>query len=156
MSEAFRWWRPRFRVASLLWLMLCVALTLGTYRWAYENGREDALAQRTFVGRTHPRVYYVQDAIPMPAARAGGGVVLDFDSIIGDLQREVLPNTWERNGGSATVAEFPSNISLVVTHDDDGHERIAAWLNRQREQLARQGTRTIGPATKQTPLSLRK
>lgn len=156
MSETSRSWRPRFRLASLLWLMLCVALTLGTYRWAYQRGREDALAQRTFVGRTHPRVYYVQDAMPMPATQSGG-VVLNFDSIIGDLTKEVLPNTWEESGGSATVAEFPTNISLVVSHDEDGHERIAAWMTRRREQLARQGTPTIGPSPiKQTPLSLRK
>ncbi len=156
MSEPSRWWRPRFRLASLLWLTLCVALTIGTYRWAYQSGREDALAQRTFVGRTHARVYYLQDVMPMPAKGSGTGVVLDFDSIIGDLQREVLPNTWEESGGSATVAEFPTNISLVVSHDDDGHERIAAWMKRRREQLARHGTPTIGPPIKQTPLSLRK
>jgi hypothetical protein len=156
MSETSRRWRPRFRLASLLWLMLCVAL-IGTYRWAYERGREEALAQRTFVGRMHNRVYYLQDVMPMPPPSASGGVVLDFDAAMQDLQKDVLPNTWEKNGGSATMAEFVTNISLVVSHDDDGHQRIADWMKRRRERLARQGTPTIGPSSiKQTPLSLRK
>jgi hypothetical protein len=144
-------WRPRFRLASLLWLMLCVALTIGTYRWAYESGREDALAQRTFVGRTHNRVYDLQDVMPMPPLPASGGVVLDFDAVMQDLQKDVLPNTWEKNGGSATMVEFPTNISLVVSHDSDGHERIAAWMKRRREQLARHGTPTLGTMAKVAP-----
>ena len=152
MSETSRWWRPRFRLASLLWLMLCVALSIGTYRWAYESGREDALAQRTFVGRTHARVYDLRDVMPLPATASGTGVVIDFDSVMLDLKKEVLPNTWEDSGGSATMAEFPTNISLVVSHDDDGHERIAAWMERRREQLLRSGTPTIASlATKAPP-----
>ena len=151
MSETSRRWRPRFRLASLLWLMLCVALTIGTYRWAYESGHEDALAQRTFVGRTHARTYDLKDVMPIPASTTGGGVVLDFDSVMQDLQNEVLPNTWAKNGGSATMAEFPTNISLVVSHDDDGHERIAAWLKRRKEQLERKGTSTIASLIKKTP-----
>ena len=68
-------WRPRFRLASLLWLMLCVALVIGTYRVAYERGREDTLAMRTFVGRTHVRSYDVQGV--MPVTRTGTGVLLE-------------------------------------------------------------------------------
>ena len=140
-------WRPRFRLASLLWLMLCVALVIGTYRVAYERGREDTLAMRTFVGRTHVRSYDVQGV--MPVTRTGTGVLLDFDSIIRDIQRDVLPNTWD--GSSATIADWPNDISLVISHDADGHERIAAWLERRREQLARSGTPTIASLAKQTP-----
>lgn len=151
MSQTPRPWRPRFRLASLLWLMLCVALTIGTYRWAYQRGREDALALRTFVGRTHARVYDLKDVMLMPASTTGGGVVLNFDSVMKDLKKEVLPNTWEDAGGSATMSESPVTISLVITHDDDGHERIAAWMKRRREQLLRQGAPTIASLARKTP-----
>jgi hypothetical protein len=150
MSESFRRWRPRFRLASLLWLMLCVALTIGTYRWAYQSGREDALAERTFVGRTHARAYDLQEIMPILRG-PGNDVVLDFDSIMRDLKQEVLPNTWTDNGGNAAMAEFPANISLVISHDDDGHERIAAWMKRRREQMERQGTPTIASVVNKAP-----
>lgn len=146
MSESPRW-RPRFRLASLLWLMLCVALVIGTYRLAYERGREDTLAMRTFVGRTHVRSYDVQDV--MPAKLTGTGVLLNFDPIVRDIQKEVLPNTWD--GGSATISDYPNNISLIISHDADGHERIAAWLKQRRERLARSGTPTIASLAKKRP-----
>jgi hypothetical protein len=148
MSESFRPWRPRFRLASLLWLILCVALTLGTYRWAYQRGREDALAQRTF-GRSHPRVYDLKDVIP--ATTTGSGVLIEFNSIVQDLKKEVLPNTWQERGGCAMVVEHPNKFALLIFHDDEAHERIAAWMKRRQQQLLRQGIPTIASLAKKSP-----
>ncbi|HUE72414.1 MAG TPA: hypothetical protein VMP01_16130 [Pirellulaceae bacterium] len=104
MSEASRWWRPRFRLASLLWLMLCVALAIGMYRYGYEVGHEDALNQRTFVGNVNPRVYEVSQIVTLKPA--GGGVIADFDSLMSDLKKEVLPYTWDDQGGPPQWLNF--------------------------------------------------
>jgi hypothetical protein len=136
MSEASRWWRPRFRLASLLWLMLCIALAIGMYRCGYQTGHDDALNQRTFMGTTNVRVYEVASIVPMNPG-INGAVIADFDSLMSDLKKEVLPYTWDDRGGGATMAEFPTNMSLVISHDEDGHERIGKWLRQRRDQTAK-------------------
>jgi hypothetical protein len=152
MSETFRPWRPRFRLASLLWLMLCVALTIGMYRYGYQSGHEDALNQRAFVGTTNPRIYEVAKIVPMKPG-TGGGVIADFDSLMADLKKEVLPYTWDDQGGAATMAEFPTNLSLVVSHDEDGHERIGKWIRQRREEATQRSPATAATATAQKSAS---
>ena len=132
-----------FRLASLLWLMLCVALAIGMYRYGYQVGHEDALNTRTFVGKTHARVYDVSEIIS-PAVT--GSSAYDFDPLMRQFQSEVLPNTWDGNGGTATMAEFPTNLSLVISHDEDGHERIGKWLRQRREQEAKVAADNIAAA----------
>jgi hypothetical protein len=122
------------------------------YRYGYQTGHEDILNKRTFVVASSflYRVYYVSEIVPVRPTK-GGGVVIDFDSLMDDLKREVLPNTWDDKGGLATMAEFPTNISIVISHDQDGHDRIAAWMKRRRQQALRSGTPTVGSLAKKTP-----
>jgi hypothetical protein len=125
--------------------MLCVALTIGMYRYGDQVGREDALNQRTFVGTTNARVYEVAKIVPMKPG-TGGGVIADFDSLMDDLKKEVLPYTWDDQGGAATMAEFPTNLSLVIFHDEDGHERIGKWIRRRREESAKAASENVAAA----------
>ena len=150
MSESSRWWRPRFRLASLLWLMLCVALAIGMYRYGYQTGHEEALAQRTF-GRSHARVYDLKDVIP--ARTTGSGVLIEIKTIVSDLKREVLPNTWQEKGGCALLTVHPTKFILLIHHDDEAHGRIAAWMKRRRDSLQYEGTPTIASLANESPPS---
>ena len=62
------------------------------------------------------------------------GVIVDFDALINDVTKKVLPQTWEQNGGEADMAEFATYLSLVIIHDKDGHERVAAYLEELRRK----------------------
>ena len=135
-----RYWQ--FRLRTLLWLMLCIVIGLGAYRAGFENGYADRVDQRQEVGKTFTASYDVSDVIP--CRRTNTGVIVDFDSLIRDVTKNVLPNTWEFNGGEAGVAEFATNLSLVVSHDKDGHERVAAYL----EELRRNKNEHQGIALK--------
>jgi hypothetical protein len=129
-KTSWRTWRPRFTVAGLLWLTLVVAVTVTAYRYGLEAGRKDAWRQRAWLGRTYTKVYYVPDLVTTPSAT--GTAVADFRSLIEDLETEVFPNTWNTAGGTASAAGFPTNLSLVVSHDQAGHEEVANFLQRQR------------------------
>ncbi|MBC7853787.1 MAG: hypothetical protein IAF94_10155 [Pirellulaceae bacterium] len=136
-----RYWQ--FSVRTLLWLMLCIAIGFGAYRTGFENGYSDHLNQRQEVGKTFAASYDVSDVIP--CRKTNTAVIVDFDPLINDVTKSVLPNTWEKNGGEASVAEFATNLSLVVSHDKDGHERVAVYL----EELRRKKNENQGIALKQ-------
>lgn len=129
-----KYWQ--FRLRTLLWLMLCIVIGLGAYRAGFENGFADRFNQREEVGATFAASYDVRDVVP--TRRISTGVVLQFDPLIRDVKANVLPKTWRSNGGEADIAEFATNITLVVNHDKDGHERVAAYLEKLREKKARQ------------------
>jgi hypothetical protein len=121
-----RYWQ--FGLRTLLWLILCIAIGFGGYRQGFEQGTEAYLNHRQEVGRTFNAVYYVSDVLPKKTTTSGG-VVVDFNWLIDDMKTNVLPQTWDSSGGEASIAEFATNLSLVVSHDKDGHERVAKYLD---------------------------
>ena len=68
------------------------------------------------------------------------GVIVDFDWLIRDMEKNVLPRTWDSSGGEASIAEFATNLSLVVSHDKDGHARVAKFLDGLRKKKKEQDT----------------
>lgn len=138
--KARRPWRLRFRLASLLWLMLCVAIGITAYQAGVEATKRELWHNRSAVGNQYVAVYYVADlVIPSPPTRtafpspAGTGVIADFDSLTQEIEAEVFPRTWTSAGGSASVSSFPTNLSLIVSHDKDGHEEVARFLAAKRK-----------------------
>ena len=129
-----KYWQ--FRLRTLLWLMLCLAIGLGAYRAGFDNGYADRINQREEVGATFAASYDVRDVVP--TRKTATGTVVEFDPLIRDVEANVLPKTWSSNGGQACIAEFATNLTLVVSHDKDGHERVAAYLETLREKKARQ------------------
>jgi hypothetical protein len=121
----------QFRLRSLLWLMLLIAIGLGAYWRGYEAGIEDKANQRSQVGSIYVKVYNVADVVGMQKTNSGT-VVADLEGLAREISRQVLPNTWHESGGEAGVAGFVTNLSLVISHDQDGHERVAAYLERLR------------------------
>ena len=126
----------QFRLQSILWLMLCIAIGLGTYWRGYQAGLADKANQRSQVGSMYVKVYNVADVVPVQETNAS--VAADLKGLAREICGQVLPNTWTENGGNASVAGFEANVSLVICHDQDGHERIAAYLGRLRAKKQQQ------------------
>ena len=63
----------------------------------------------------------------------GGGAQADFDSLIELITTTVKPDTWDDVGGPGSIAEFETNLSLVISQTQEVHEEIADLL----EQLRR-------------------
>ena len=63
----------------------------------------------------------------------GGGNAADFDSIINLITQTVVPKSWQDAGGQGTIAQFETNLSLVVSQTQEVHEEIVDLL----EQLRR-------------------
>ena len=58
----------------------------------------------------------------------GGGSQADFETLIELITTTVEPESWEDLGGSGTLAEFPTNLSLVVSQTQEVHEKVADLL----------------------------
>lgn len=63
----------------------------------------------------------------------GGGAQADFGPLIELITTTIEPDSWSDVGGPGSIAEFETNLSLVVSQRQDIHERIADLL----EQLRR-------------------
>ncbi len=64
---------------------------------------------------------------------AGGAALADFDSLIELITTTIQPTTWDEVGGPGSIADFPTNLSLVVSQTQEVHEEIVDLL----EQLRR-------------------
>lgn len=124
-------WRPRFRLASLLWLTLCVAIGITAYQAGVEATRRELWRNRTGIAAPYVAVYYVGDLAEV--ANTATGVSVSFDPLIKDIEGNVFPRTWTASGGEASISAFVTNLSLVVAHDKEGHEEIARYLALKRK-----------------------
>ena len=77
----------------------------------------------------------VRPAAGRPAGPGGlgGGAQADFDSLIDLITSTVQPTTWDDVGGPGSIAQFETNLSLVVSQTQEVHEEIVDLL----EQLRR-------------------
>jgi general secretion pathway protein D len=65
--------------------------------------------------------------------QGGGAGQADFEQLITLITTTIQPDTWDELGGEGRVAEFETNMSLVVSQTQEVHEEIADLL----EQLRR-------------------
>ena len=67
------------------------------------------------------------------SGQSGGTGQADFESLMTLITTTIQPDTWDELGGEGRVAEFETNMSLVVSQTQEVHEEIADLL----EQLRR-------------------
>jgi len=63
----------------------------------------------------------------------GGGTQADFQSLIDLITSTVKPTSWDSVGGPGSIAQFETNLSLVISQTQEVHEEIVDLL----EQLRR-------------------
>ena len=84
------------------------------------------------MGGMGPRAGQPQN-VPFGPGGMGGGQQADFDSLIELITSTIQPTTWDEVGGPGSIAEFATNLSLVISQTQEVHEQIADLL----EQLRR-------------------
>jgi general secretion pathway protein D len=76
----------------------------------------------------------VPQNIPFGVGPGGlaGGSQADFDALIDLITTTIAPTTWDVVGGPGSVAEFETNLTLVVSQTQEVHEQIADLLQQLR------------------------
>ncbi len=74
----------------------------------------------------------LQSAVAGGPGGLGGGAEADFDSLIELITSTVKPTTWDEVGGPGSIAQFETNLSLVVSQTQEVHEEIADLLDQLR------------------------
>lgn len=64
--------------------------------------------------------------------QAGGNSQADFDALIELVQTTIEPDSWDEVGGPGSIAEFETNLSLVISQTQEVHEKIADLLQQLR------------------------
>lgn len=113
--------------------MLCIGLCFGAYRWGFDRGFADGANQRSHVGTAYAKIYQVEDLL-MPKLGKRKVAAPDAEPLVDDIRANVLPKTWKENGGTAHIATLLTNPSLIVSHDQDGHDRVAEYLDARRRK----------------------
>lgn len=62
----------------------------------------------------------------------GGAQQADFDSLIDLITTTIAPTTWDEVGGPGSIAEFRTNLSLVISQTQEVHDQIADLLSQLR------------------------
>ncbi len=124
--------RPwQFALSSLLWLMLVVAAGLSGYRWGYHAATAEMRNYRQHVGIPYARSYNVVDLVdatpPDKAQQRYAAKLID------DICRDVLPRTWAKSGGTATIVGYAQKRMIIVNHDSEGQDQVAAYLENRRQ-----------------------
>ena len=125
-----KFFRPQFGVKSLLWVMLLMAAVITAYRSGFRAGFVQGENYRNSVGATFPKAYNVADLVSFDPATTSA--LRYAEELIHDLCLNVLPKTWQVEGGPANVAGYANNETIVVSHDQHGHDRIAEYLQQRR------------------------
>lgn len=105
--------RPRMRIGTLMLLVMIVATTLAGYRYYSRHIRKITV------------IYPVARHVVRPKEGA-----IDFQSLLSALRRDVMPGTWEGQGGHGTARPIYLNLSLRVDQSEAAHERVAEFLGR--------------------------
>jgi general secretion pathway protein D len=71
--------------------------------------------------------------VPGGPGGLGGGVVADFDSLIELITTTIDPDSWDDVGGPGSIAEFATNLSLVISQTQETHDKIDRLLAQLRE-----------------------
>jgi general secretion pathway protein D len=83
-------------------------------------------------GMMGPRAGQPQN-VPFGPGGMGGGQQADFDSLMELITSTIQPTSWDEVGGPGSIAEFATNLSLVISQTQEVHEQIVDLL----EQLRR-------------------
>lgn len=80
--------------------------------------------------------YNLHDLVKVMPAK-GGKVDVELKPWITLIEQTISPASWQTFGGEGKIAEFKSNVSIVVTQTPAVHEQIAEFLAETRDMKKR-------------------
>lgn len=80
--------------------------------------------------------YNLHDLVKVMPAK-GGKVDVELKPWITLIEQTISPASWQAYGGEGKIAEFKSNVNIVVTQTPAVHEQIAAFLAETRDMKKR-------------------
>ncbi len=80
--------------------------------------------------------YNLHDLVKAMPAK-GGKVDVELKPWITLIEQTISPASWQTFGGEGKIAEFKSNLSIVVTQTPAVHKQIADFLAETREMKKR-------------------
>lgn len=108
-------------LASLLLAAFCLG-----QRFGYSDGysaAERASMQAKIVSKT----YYVGDMFSDYSNASA-----KLDALVTQITSDVATDTWEDSDGPCSIAAFPTNLSLIVSHTRAGHKLVYDYLEKLR------------------------
>ncbi len=111
-----------------------------------DRGREPIVDVDTASSRYYTETYHVADlAIGKPqdrpinlddgkpeAEKGTEATVAEFDSLISLITSTIQPDSWQESGGRGQIQAFPTNLSLVISQNQDVHRQVAELLQQVR------------------------
>lgn len=102
---------------------------------------EDSQLPENQITRVYP-VADLLDVVRIPAYE-GGGLELDYGSLIETITLTIEPDSWSDVGGPGSVTQFDNSRSLVIATRRDIHQKVAALLISLRKAKGLQGIRSL-------------
>ena len=116
--------RVQFTLRRMFILVMIVALLLTTGRWAYHR----------YAGPVVTKVYYVGDLVRPDGDIGTPATMTELSDQATLLKSSITPEVWWLPTRAVTPA--PSAFSLIVRHNQVGHEYVKSWLRQRRDRLA--------------------
>src|SRR6267142_1863805 len=101
MVSTLKTFRPQFGMKTMLWTVLLIACVIAAYRSGYRAGFVQGENYRKSVGITYVKAYNVGDLVTFDPATTSD--LRYADDLIRELCKDVLPKTWQEQGGAATL-----------------------------------------------------
>ena len=96
------------------------------------------------------KVYPVADLVVPPGATDAEEA--DFDSLIDLLKQNVRPTSWDDSGGVGSISPFGTNLSLVISQNQEVQDEISDVIDRLRKlnkEQAKLGVPTRKPLSEE-------
>lgn len=127
----------QFSLRTLLWTFLSISLGLAAYRRGLTVGEqagfqkgEEAWLLKEANSNWRQKGYRVADLFE--PGKDAKDQQLSADALISSIEADVLPSSWDKNGGGGTIAYFKSTGEFVINQHPITHARIESYLSQRR------------------------
>ena len=129
----------QFSLRTMLWIFLSIALGLAAYRRGltvgeqvgFQKGEEAWLMKEPNLNWVQ-KVYRVTDLLEPETSP--GDSQRRADLLVSSIEADILPSSWDKNGGGGRISYFGTSGDLVINQHPIAHKRIENYLNQRRLQ----------------------
>jgi hypothetical protein len=129
----------RARIVMLLFVLPILAFSASTRSADRSRSPEPAAGLQksgTAVETTNRQsghvvtINYAVDDLVYPVRGDSGASEVDFVPLIDRIRQQAAPGTW---GDPGQITPYPKNVSLVISHNQAGHDAVRTLLSELRQ-----------------------